>query len=430
LTITTSNTPGETQAERVDVRSSWYAWYVVFVLTAVYTLSFIDSKIPFILVQYIKKDLALTDTQMGILAGPAFSLTYAICTVPLAKLSDRLTRKYIIVGAVTVWSVFTASCGVAHSFASFLFGRLGVAFGESALTPAAHSIIADYFPERQRSKVIAVYFSGIAIGGFLALSVGGFLADRYGWRSAMYAVGATGIVLALLMLTTVREPVREKKDPTRNRSEGNIVALFANPAIRNTIIGGAVLGVAAGSGSAWTPAYIMRTFHLSASATGATYGAMAGVVALTGTLLGGFLANWLSSKDSRYGHRLLAIAFLMAAPCMVVALCVHSYPLFLLFSACSVLLVVFYPGPTYATIQSLVQPGARSFAAAVTLFCIQGIGLALGAFLTGWLSDKFAGHYGADSLRWSMIVMSLTSAWAALHYWIASNHLISRPGAE
>jgi len=223
-----------------------YAWYVTFILTACYTLSFMDSKIPFILVQFIKKDLALTDTEMGILAGPAFSLTYALCTMPLAKLSDRLTRKYIIAGAVTIWSAFTASCGVAHSFGSFMFGRVGVAFGESALTPAAHSMIADYFPERQRAKVIAIYFSGIAIGSFLALAAGGFLADRYGWRSAMYAVGATGIVLALLMLSTVREPVREQKDPARNRSEGSIFALFANPAIRNTIIGGTILGIAGG----------------------------------------------------------------------------------------------------------------------------------------------------------------------------------------
>jgi predicted MFS family arabinose efflux permease len=406
-----------------------YAWYVTFILTACYTLSFMDSKIPFILVQFIKKDLALTDTEMGILAGPAFSLTYALCTMPLAKLSDRFTRKYIIAGAVTIWSAFTASCGVAHSFGSFMFGRVGVAFGESALTPAAHSIIADYFPERQRAKVIAIYFSGIAVGSFLALAAGGFLADRYGWRSTMYAVGATGIVLALLMLTTVREPVREQKDPARNRSEGSILALFANPAIRNTIIGGTILGIAGGSHSAWTPAYIMRTFGLSATATGATYGVLAGVVALTGTLLGGFLASWLSGKDIRYGHRLLAVSFLLAAPCMVVALCVDSYSLFMIFSAMAGLLLVVYPGPTYATIQSLVQPGARSFAAAVTLFCIQGIGLAGGAFLTGWLSDKFAGQYGANSLRWSMIVMCLTSVWAAFHYWAASNHLGRRPAA-
>jgi predicted MFS family arabinose efflux permease len=429
LTIAISTAPAVAPTERVEGGGTWYAWYVTFVLTACYTLSFVDSKIPFILVQLIKKDLSLTDTQMGILAGPAFSLTYALFTIPLARLSDRFSRKYIIAGAVTIWSAFTASCGFAHSFALFMFGRIGVAFGESALTPAAHSIIADYFPARQRAKVIAIYFSGIAVGGFLALSLGGFLADHYGWRSAMYAVGATGVVLSLLMLTTVREPVREQKNPARTLSEGSLVALFAHPAIRNTIIGGTLLGMSFGSSSSWAPAYIMRSYGLSASATGATLGPLSGLIALAGTLLGGFLATWFSRKDARYGHRFLAVAFFTAAPLNVIAFFVDSYPLFLIFNAMAMLLVITYPGPTYATIQSLVQPGSRSFAAAVTLFCIQGIGIAFGAFFTGFLSDRLAGQFGQESLRWSIAAMSLLSIGAAWHYWAASNHMGHRPAS-
>lgn len=429
MTIATTDMPGIAQAERVEVRVTWYAWYVTFILTACYTLSFLDNKVPFILVQLIKKDLSLTDTQMGILAGPAFSLTYAICTIPLSKLSDRLSRKYIIVSAVTIWSAFTASCGFAHSLGSFMFGRVGVAFGESALTPAAHSIIADYFPERQRAKVISIYFSGIAVGGFLALAVGGFLADRYGWRSAMYAIGAAGVVLSLLLLTTVREPMRERKDPVRKLSEGSLVALFSHPAIRNTIIGGTLLGMAFSSSSAWSPAFIMRSYGLSASATGASLGALSGMIALAGTLIGGFLASWFARKDVRYGHRFLAIAFFTAAPLNVLSFSVDSYPLFLLFNAMASLLVITYPGPTYATIQSLVQPGSRSFAAAVTLFCIQGIGIAFGAFFTGYLSDHLVGQFGQNSLRWSIAAMSLLSVGAAFHYWAASNHMGSRSAA-
>jgi predicted MFS family arabinose efflux permease len=414
---------GEAIATTPTRQSAVYAWYVTLILTACYTLAFIDFKIPFILVQLIKQDLSLSDTQMGILTGPAFSLTYGICGMPLAKLSDRFGRKYIIVGAVTIWSAFTASCGVAQSFASFTLGRVGVALGESTLTPAAHSMIADYFPERQRAKVIAIYFSGIALGSFLALAVGGFLADRYGWRSAMYAVGATGMVLSLLVLTTVREPVREHNNAARKLSGGGIVALFADPAIRNTIVGATLLTTAIGSMAAWSPAYIMRTFGLSAAATGATYGTLTGLLSLTGTLMGGFLASWFSRKDIRYGHRFLAVAFLLAAPATIVSLCVGSYSLFLLFSAMPGLLMLCYLGPTYATIQSFVEPGARSFAAAVTLFCTQGVGLAGGAFLTGWLSDQFMAQFGPSSLRWSMGVMSLMSVWAALHYWAASNHM-------
>lgn len=423
MTITIGNTPIMAREERIEVRGTWYAWYVTFVLTACYTLSFVDSKIPFILVQLIKKDLSLTDTEMGILAGPAFSLTYALCTIPLARLSDRFTRKYIIAGAVTLWSAFTASCGFAHSFGLFMLGRSGVAFGEAALTPAAHSIIADYFPEKQRAKVIAIYFSGIAIGGFLALSLGGFLADRYGWRSAMYAVGTAGLMLSLLMLATVREPAREQKSPAKRLSEGSLVALFAHPAIRNTIIGGTLLGMSFSAVGAWSPAYIMRTYGMSASTTGASLGALSGIVALVGTLAGGFLASWFARKDVRYGHRFLAIAFAVSAPLNILSFFMHSYPLFLALNATAMLLVITYPGPTYATVQSLVQPGARSFAAAVTLFCIQGLGIAFGAFFTGFLSDRLAGLFGHDSLRWSIAAMSLMSLWSAVHYWKASSYL-------
>ncbi len=423
MTITLPNSHVIARAERVEMRGTWYAWYVTCILTACYTLSFVDSKIPFILVQLIKKDLSLTDTQMGILAGPAFSLTYALCTIPLARLSDRFSRKYIIAGAVMVWSAFTASCGLAHSFSLFMLGRAGVAFGEAALTPAAHSIIADYFPERQRAKVIAIYFCGIAVGGFLALSLGGFLADHYGWRSAMYAVGAAGLTLSLLMIMTVREPVREQKDLAKRLSEGSLVALFAHPAIRNTILGGTLLGMSFASVSAWSPAYIMRTYGMSASATGASLGALSGIIALVGTLMGGFLATWFSRRDIRYGHRFLAIAFVLSAPLNIMSFFMHSYPLFLALNAIAMLLVITYPGPTYATVQSLVQPGARSFAAAVTLFCIQGLGIAFGAFFTGFLSDQLAGQFGQDSLRWSIAAMSLMSVWAGVHYWKASSCL-------
>ena len=423
MTITAPNALDALQEERLTASGTWYAWYVVFILTACYTLAFVDSKIPFILVQAIKSDLDLTDTQLGIIAGPAFSLMYAVGALPIAKLSDRIARKYVIAVAVAVWSGFTAAGGATYSFLPFMFSRTGVAFGESALTPAAHSIFADYFPERQRSKVIAVYSCGIALGGFLALTLGGLLSDRFGWRTTLMIVGSVGLVLSLLVAATVREPSRNLGSSTRRMSDGSLAALLADPAIRNTIIGGTVLGLANGSLSAWTPAYIMRTFHLSASATGASYGATMGIMAIVGTLAGGIIAGWLSARDIRYGFRLLAGAFALATVTKLASLITDNYALFLLFGSISGFLLLFYPGPTYATIQSLAKPNARSFASAVTMFCINGIGIAGGAFLTGWLSDRLVPVFGADSLRWSLGILSLLSVWSALHYWRASYHL-------
>ena len=426
MTIIAPNVQEVQQEAAVTEPGSWYAWYVVFILTACYTLAFVDSKIPFILVEAIKRELELTDTQLGIISGPAFSLMYAIGAMPIAKLSDRIARKFVIAVAIAVWSGFTAVGGGTHSFLAFMFSRTGVALGESALTPAAHSIFADYFSVRQRSKVIAIYSCGIAIGGFLALTLGGLLSDRLGWRATLMLVGSVGLLLSFLVIVTVREPSRDLGFSSRQMSEGGLFALFADPAIRHTIIGGTILGVANGSLSAWGPAYIMRTFHLSASATGATYGALLGILAILGTLAGGIFAGWLSTKDIRYGFRLLAGAFILATVTKLISLQTSNYVLFLVFGGLSGLLLLFYPGPTYATIQSLAKPNARSFASAVAMFCINGVGIAGGAFLTGWLSDRLAPVYGADSLRYALGIMSLMSAWSAIHYWRASYHLGQR----
>lgn len=423
LTIAVPPTQEDLRTEQTVGHATWYAWYVVFVLTACYTLAFVDSKIPFILIQAIKSDLGLTDTQLGIIAGPAFSLMYAVGALPIAKLSDRVARKYVIAAAVSIWSAFTAAGGATHSFFAFMFSRTGVALGESALTPAAHSMFADYFPARQRSKVIAIYSCGIALGSFIALTLGGALSDRLGWRATLMIVGGVGLALSLIVAATVREPSRDLNSSGRQMSEGSLAALLADPAIRNTIIGGTILGIANGSISAWGPAYIMRTFHLSAAATGATYGTLLGILAIVGTLAGGLIAGWLSSKDVRYGFRLLAAAFLISTVAKIISLSTDDYALFLVFGATSGLLQLFYPGPTYATIQSLAKPNARSFASAVTLFCINAVGIAGGAFLTGLLSDHLAPVVGNESLRWSLGIMSLMSAWAAIHYWRAAYHL-------
>ena len=375
------------------------------------------------MVQAIKSDLDLTDTQLGIISRSGI-----LADVRRRRFADRRTvrsiaRKFVIAVAVAVWSAFTAAGGATYSFLPFMFSRTGVAFGESALTPAAHSIFADYFPERQRSKVIAVYSCGIALGGFLALTLGGLLSDRFGWRTTLMIVGGVGLVLSLLVAVTVREPSRNLGSSSRRMSDGSLAALFADPTIRNTIFGGTILGLANGSLSAWTPAYIMRTFHLSASATGATYGTTLGIMAIVGTLAGGIIAGWLSAKDIRYGFRLLAIAFVLATFTKLASLITDNYVLFLLFGSisdscsCSILA---RPLPQFSRWQSRMR---RSFASAVTMFCINGVGIAGGAFLTGWLSDRLVPVFGADSLRWSLGILSVLSVWSALHYWRASYHL-------
>lgn len=400
-----------------------YGWYVVIVLMLCQTLAALDAKLPFILVESLKHDLKLSDTEIGLITGPAFSLTYAIAAIPIAKLSDRRVRVHIITGAIVVWSALTALGSLAQGMKLLLMSRTGVAIGEAALTPAAHSIMADYTDKSSRPKAIAIYSLGLAIGTFLALFLGGYLNDRFGWRTTLLITGASGLAMALLVTTTVREPKREQSSGKRELPKGDILSLLRNKPVRNLMLGGAILGISSGALGSWAPAYIMRTFHLSATETGASFGAMAGGVAVLGILCGGFIGGWLAQREPRNAFYLLALSFVAAMLAQVGSLVTHSYPLFMVLSALSIFLVAFYLAPTYATIQSAVDPSARAFAAAVTLFCISGIGLASGAFVCGMLSDLFRPAYGDESLRVALLVLSAFKLWGAVHYVLVGRHL-------
>lgn len=411
-------------------RGKIYGWYVVTVLMLCQTLASLDAKLPFILVESIKQDLSLSDTQIGLITGPAFSLTYAIAAIPISKLSDRGVRIHIITGAIGFWSMLTAVGGFALGITTLVLSRTGVAIGEAALLPASHSIIADYTDKASRPKAIAVYSLGIALGLFLAFSLGGYLNDRFGWRMTLFITGASGLIISLLVFITVREPKRDQTTDKREAPKGDILSLFRNKPVRNLILGGTLLGIGSGALSGWAPAYIMRTFHLTATETGATYGAMAGAVGVTGILGGGFVAGWFAQRAPRNTFYLLATCLLIAMVAQLGSLLTDSYALFMILSAASILLLASYIAPTFATVQSLVDPGARSFAAAVTLFCVNGVGFASGAFACGWLSDLLHPYYGTNSLKIALLILSAFIFWSAIHYVLVGRHLRDAGGAN
>jgi predicted MFS family arabinose efflux permease len=400
-----------------------YAWYVVFALALCQALAAMDARLPYILVEALKRDLDLTDTQIGLITGPAFSLSYALFAIPIAKLSDVKNRTVIIGGAVIVWSAFTACGGLAKGFATFALARVGVAFGEAALTPAAHSLISNYLPQAARAKGIALYAFGFAMGSFIALALGGYIGDRFGWQMAFFIIGGAGVAFSLLVFFTVREPPREAPARDSSLPKGNIASLFGNPVIAHTILGALALGFSVGALGSWGPAYVMRSFGLSATQTGASYGAVVGLLAMIGILAGGFIGSWLSNRSPHYALRMLAIVFFVTLFTQLGALFADNYVLFLVLIAITSLLSAFYMGPTHAAIQSMVDPSARSFASAVTVFCINGLGIAFGAFFVGLLSDTLAPSLGGESLRWALITVTICKLWSAIHYWQASRHL-------
>jgi predicted MFS family arabinose efflux permease len=414
------------EANPSDDRPKPYAWYVVVVLMLAYVLSMIDRKFPFILVESIKADLRLSDTQVGLLTGVMFAAVYSTVAIPIASLSDRLSRKRIIGAAIFIWSCLTAVGGLAQSFWMLGASRAGVAIGESACSPAAHSMIADYFKERFRARALGVYFMGAHLGALLGLVLGGWINDLANWRVAMILLGAPGLLLGLLVLLTVREPRR-----AHARTDGSppepamplsvaVPLLLRQPVFVYLLIAAVLFMMTSGALQAFTPAYIMRTYGLSASQTGFTYGVVAGSAGVVGSILGGVLGDRLRRHSPWKGLLLVAGAFAVAAPCLLGAYATHSYPLFLGLFFIAQVGASTYAGPSFATLQSLISPRMHAVASAVYLFALSGVGVSLGPLVAGALSDTFKAMDLQSPLRWALMILVLPKFASAAFYLIAA----------
>ncbi|MFA7602824.1 MAG: MFS transporter [Novosphingobium sp.] len=401
-----------------------YAWYVVIVLMLAYTLSYIDRKMPFILVESIKHDLNLSDTQIGLLTGMMFAVIYAVAGIPLARIADRRSRKMLMSGAILVWSVLTAFGGFAANFWMLAVSRAGVAAGEAACTPAAHSLIADYIPRRFRSRAIGVYLVGSPLGALLGLAIGGWVNEMADWRMAMFALGLPGILLAALIFFTIREPLRSGGHTEGLADEGpgivEAVKVFMNhPALRHLIIGMTMAGVTSAAFQAFAPAYIIRTFGLGTAEIGLTYGAALGISGVVGTLLGGVLGDRLRGSRPGSGLAFLSLPLAVGAIALLIGLFSNNYLVFL----ASVLVLqagyLVVGAPSFAATQAIVSPRMHAVASAIILLGVSGVGLSIGPLLAGAISDMLRNLGPQEALRWALLVMTLPHLLAATHYLLA-----------
>ncbi|RZJ38451.1 MAG: MFS transporter, partial [Brevundimonas sp.] len=312
--MTSTTSPETTSAGTAPPPRIWphpgWGWFAVGALMIAYTSSFIDRQILSLLVEPIRSDLGITDTEFSLLAGLAFSLFYTLMGVPLARLADRGSRRWIIFFGITIWSVMTVCCGLANSFWALFAARVGVGIGEAALSPAAYSMISDYFPPRMRARALAVYSMGPYIGAGLALMIGGGVIDmisRHGtltlpllgvmapWQQTFVLVGLPGLLIAALFLI-VREPPRHglvKADP----KAGVLKFMWARKkTFYAMIIGFSIFGIAGISYLAWIPAVLIRGHGWTASQVGFTYGAVLLLAATPGVLVGGWLSDFLAAR--------------------------------------------------------------------------------------------------------------------------------------
>lgn len=404
--------------------------YVLSILVIAYTFNFIDRQILGILVEPIRLELGVGDTAMGLLTGLAFALFYTLMGIPIARYADRANRRNLIAAAVGIWSVFTAAQGLAQNYWQLLAFRIGVGVGEAGCSPPAHSMLSDYYPADQRATALGIYSLGIPIGILFGFFVGGWMNEWFGWRVAFFVVGVPGLLLALVIRFTVREPQRGLSE-RRGLSDVNslqppIGAVFRYLSRRRSFVhmalGGGISAFVGYGLIAWSAAFLARSHGLSSGEIGTWLGLIFGIPGGIGIVLGGRLADRLGASDARWYLWVVAVALLIAVPAGVGVFVSGSVYVALIFLTIPVLLGNFYQATTFAQTQTLVGLRMRSVAAAILLFIINIVGLAFGPSLVGVISDLLAPHYGQDSLRWALLICSLANLWAAFHYWRAGLH--------
>lgn len=422
--MTTTRTP---EAEPSALFSESTRRYVLGVLFVTYTFNFIDRQILGILVEPIKQDLGVSDTYMGLLTGLAFAVFYTVMGIPIARYADRANRRNLVALALMIWSGFTALQGAAQNFWQLLAFRVGVGVGEAGCSPPSHSIISDYYPPNRRASALGIYSLGIPVGILFGFFVGGWMEQFFGWRWAFVVVGLPGLLLALIVRFTVSEPPRGYSEQRESSGEQPPVTdvikyLVQRRSFVHMSIGG---GLAAFTGYGlitFAAAFFTRTHGMSSGELGTWLGLIFGIPGGIGIALGGRLADRFGERDERWYLWVVAVALAVLVPFAIMSFVVDDGMMALAFLVIPVMLGNFYQATTFAQTQTLVGLRMRSVASAILLFMLNIIGLALGPSAVGIISDLLAPEYGADSLRWALMICSLGNLWAAFHYWRAGIH--------
>ena len=392
-------------------------------------MNFLDRQVVAILLQAIKRDLGLSDTQLGAFSGIAFAFLYSTLGIPIARWADRGVRRSIIALSLFAWSGMTALQGLATSFWWLLAARVGVGVGEAGCSPPAHSLIADLFEPKRRATALSIYALGIPIGGAIGLAGGGWLRETFDWRTALMIVGLPGIGLAVLVRLTLREPTRGWWEGGRAHGEPPPLAEVArvlrrSRAFLHMAIAGALHALYGYGAAAFNPAFFERVHALAPLEIGYWLGAIAATTGVLGTFLGGWLTDLVSGRDARWYAWLPGLGTAVGIPFVFLLYLWPEGHGALALAAPPALLGALYLGPTFAITQALVPPHMRAQAAAVLLLILNLIGMGLGPQLVGLLSDLLAPRFGAESIRWALLwTIALGAAWSTVHYLFAARTL-------
>jgi predicted MFS family arabinose efflux permease len=407
-----------------------YRWYVLALLTLVYSFNIADRYIVSTVLEPIRLELQLSDSAIAFLTGVALALFYVTVGLPIATFDDRANRRNIIVVAVAVWSAMTALCGFAQNFWQLLLARFGVGVGEAGGTPPSTSILADTFAPRQRPMALTVFALGAPFGAWLGSQLAGLVADRWTWRAAFIALGVPGFLLALVVALTLREPRRGRFEGNIARiSQANLSAtlswMFKHRSALHIILGGTIATLWGWGLVWWTPAFLARVYGLSSGQSGTLLGPMHLVGGTVATLITGWLVARPFADDSRRIAWLLAGVVLLATIPSTIAYYTNDRGVAVTCLWIVIPAIYFFIGPTLGMLQNVFPPEMRAQAVAVLLFAANVANLIIAPQLVGFSSDYLAPTLGGhgESLRRALIVLSVTGAWGAWHFYRSARTL-------
>ena len=392
-----------------------YRYYVLALLTLGYVFNFVDRQVMTILIEPIKMEFGASDTQMGLLSGLAFALFYATLGIPVARLADRWSRRNVLAISMTTWSAVTALCATATGFWHLLLLRIGVGIGEAGGTPPSQSLLADYFPPEKRAFAQGILATAPNIGILVGLFGGALIAEAYGWRSVFLVFGIPGVLLAILIQLTIKEPLKV----TASASEEG-VGLFATldnifrlPSFAHIMVGVGFTGIAGYGLGVWSPSFLVRVHNMSLVDAGLYLGLIGVFGGGLGTISSGLLVDRLARRDKRWQLWLPAIGIFLALPTQLAFLLWPAehrlvmgdvdVPFALVFMALSAVFASFWIAPSYAAVQNLVPQYWRTQASALMLLAINLLGMGLGPLLVGMLSDLLS-QFGDSSVRYGLSI--------------------------
>ncbi|AQZ96480.1 spinster family MFS transporter [Halopseudomonas phragmitis] len=393
---------------------TWHTHYALLILAIIYIFNYIDRLLVSILIEPIKLEFGVSDTLIGLLSGVAFALFYTVFGLPFSRLADRIGRKPVVAMACIAWSLMTMLCGVATSFAMLLLFRIGVAVGEAGGSAPSVAMISDLYPANQRSRALAVFLMGPALGAVFGLGAGGWIAEMYGWRWAFIIIGAPGVLLGLILALTVRAPTRTASDASLPQESfaKTVRSLTRTPSYLLIVTAGSVAAIAGYAIGTWNPSFLIRSHGLSLKEAGILMGLGGGMMSVVGTLACGWFTDRMVNKDTGWQLGTALLGTVISIPFGLLFFLWPAGTAFMLGEIAVPTAFFFYLGfaffgtwwtvPCFGSMSHLFPAHKLAQGTAIFFMGITLLGVGLGPLVVGILSDFFTLTIGSEALRYAL----------------------------